>query len=94
MITKTDIEHIAKLSRLEFSSEELDSFKNDLNQIVTYVNEIQKVDTTGNNNHLLCVNAQTQLRPDQQVQWFSQQEATKNAPMEKGGAFFVPPVVE
>ena len=94
MITTKDIEHIAKLSRLEFDQNEMESFKHDLNQIVSYVNELQNVNTSFLNTQLNCVNAETQLRPDQPVQQFSQEQSVANAPVKKAGAFFVPTVME
>ncbi len=94
MITTDVVKHIAKLSRLEFSDSEIENFKDDLGNIVEYVNEIQKIDTTSVEDVLNCVDAKTELRKDQIKKSFTQEEALKNAPSKKAGAFYVPLVIE
>ena len=42
-----DIEHLAKLSRIELSSEELESLKHDIPAILSFVEAIQGVDISG-----------------------------------------------
>jgi aspartyl-tRNA(Asn)/glutamyl-tRNA(Gln) amidotransferase subunit C len=42
-ITTQDIEHLARLARIEVTEDEKKSFQKDLNAIVGYVSEIQKV---------------------------------------------------
>jgi aspartyl-tRNA(Asn)/glutamyl-tRNA(Gln) amidotransferase subunit C len=44
MITKDQLKHLAELAKIEFTEEELESFLKDINQILSYVEEIQKLD--------------------------------------------------
>jgi aspartyl-tRNA(Asn)/glutamyl-tRNA(Gln) amidotransferase subunit C len=44
MITKDQLKHLAELAKIEFTEEELESFLKDINQILGYVEEIQKLD--------------------------------------------------
>ena len=46
-LTKTQIEHIAKLARLELSPEEKTKFTGQLRSILDYFNKLQEVDTKG-----------------------------------------------
>lgn len=46
-LTQKDIEHIARLARLELSDEEKERFTAQLSSIVAYVSQVQEVDTTG-----------------------------------------------
>lgn len=46
-LTQKDIEHIARLARLELSNEEKERFTTQLSSIVEYVSQVQEVDTTG-----------------------------------------------
>ena len=46
MITIKDVEHVAKLARLELSEEEKEKFSKQLGDILTYVEQMNKVDTT------------------------------------------------
>jgi aspartyl-tRNA(Asn)/glutamyl-tRNA(Gln) amidotransferase subunit C len=46
-LSKQDVQRIADLARLELSSEELDLFTRQLGDILTYVEQIRALDTTG-----------------------------------------------
>ena len=94
MISTTDIEKIAKLSRLEFSPSEIESFKTELNNIVGYVNNIRNVNTENENIVLNYIDAQTDLRQDTPREFFTQQQAVANAPHKKAGAFSVPTIID
>ncbi len=43
MIEKKDVEHLALLSRLDLSIEEVEKFQNDLGSIISYVDTIKEV---------------------------------------------------
>ena len=43
MIEKDDVKHLAELSRLDFSDKEISSFKNDLDSILSYVDQIKEI---------------------------------------------------
>jgi aspartyl-tRNA(Asn)/glutamyl-tRNA(Gln) amidotransferase subunit C len=44
MLTKDQLKHLAELAKIEFTEEELESFLKDINQILSYVEEIQKLE--------------------------------------------------
>lgn len=46
-ITTEQIEHIAKLSRLELKDAEKDTFAKEFNDILAYVEQLQEVDVEG-----------------------------------------------
>lgn len=46
-LSKQDVQRIADLARLELSSEELDLFTRQLGDILSYVEQIRALDTTG-----------------------------------------------
>lgn len=94
MITADDIKHVAKLSRLEFTEQEIESFKGDLNDVVNYITTVQKIDTSSVEQTLQCINAETDLRQDSPRQFFTQQQAVSNAPVKKAGAFSVPAIID
>ena len=43
MLTKEQLKHLAKLSRIEFSEKELEKFLIDIEKILSYVSEIHKL---------------------------------------------------
>ena len=46
-LTRKDVQRIADLARLELTAEELDLFTRQLGDILTYVEQIRTLDTTG-----------------------------------------------
>ena len=46
-LSRQDVQRIADLARLELSTEELDLFTKQLGDILTYVEQIRALDTTG-----------------------------------------------
>jgi len=44
-VTIKDVEHIAKLAKLEFTDAEKEKFTHQLNQILEYVEQMNKLDT-------------------------------------------------
>ena len=93
MITKKDVLHIAKLSKLEFSDEEIEKFTTEMSTIIEYVNTLQGVDTSDveDQTSVLPLN---DLRADEVEPSLSQEDAIKNAPKKRAGGFSVPQVVE
>ncbi|MFH1610298.1 MAG: Asp-tRNA(Asn)/Glu-tRNA(Gln) amidotransferase subunit GatC [Patescibacteria group bacterium] len=47
MITKEEVQHIAKLARLDLSEQEIQKYQEQLGNILNYVEKLQKVDTDG-----------------------------------------------
>lgn len=46
-LSRDDVLKLAKLSRLKLSEEEIERFKNELSEILAYVEMLDKVDTAG-----------------------------------------------
>ncbi|MBD3289506.1 Asp-tRNA(Asn)/Glu-tRNA(Gln) amidotransferase subunit GatC [candidate division KSB1 bacterium] len=92
-ITKSDVERIAKLAKLDFSDEEKMNFTHQLSEILGYMEKLNELDTEEiePTSHVLGI--QNELREDRQESWVSQEEALKNAPKQKKGFFSVPKVI-
>lgn len=45
-LTKAEVEHVAKLARLDLSAAEVTMFQEQLGQILDYIDKINEVDTT------------------------------------------------
>lgn len=87
--------NLAKLSRLEFSDEELKQFLKDFNATLEQVSliesvDVSKVDVKKEDDIINILN----LRADDIKETFSQQQVVQNAPDKKDGAFLVPLTVE
>ena len=93
MITKKDVLHIAKLSKLEFTDEETEKLVTDLSAVVGYVNTLQQVDTSDVKEQPSYI-AFDDLREDCVKLSLTQEQAISNAPKKRNGGFSVPQVVE
>ena len=93
-VTVKDVKHIANLSRLTVPDNEMDKFLEQFNQIITYADILQKVDTTGIEPTPYVLPLSNVLREDVAVQGVSHEDAVKNAPEVHNGGFKVPRVLE
>ena len=46
-ITKNDVQHLAQLSSLQLSDDEINALQGDLSSIVGYIEQLSELDTTG-----------------------------------------------
>jgi aspartyl-tRNA(Asn)/glutamyl-tRNA(Gln) amidotransferase subunit C len=93
-LTRQDVQRIAELARLELSNEELELFTRQLGDILTYVEQINTLDTTG-----VAPTSQVLNRPvdrdDVPAPTLSRPELLGNAPDAaiESGLFKVPRVI-
>ncbi len=92
MITIKDVEHVAKLARLELSEEEKEKFSKQLGDILTYVEQMNKVDTTNVEPMSHAVPIVNVMREDVVVTEHTKEELMANAPSVEDGFFRVPKI--
>lgn len=93
-ISKKDIEYIANLSRIQLTVKEEDVFINQLNDILSYINKLNKLDTEKVKPLLYPLNISNVLRDDNLGTSFLREEGLSNAPSTMGGFLKVPKVIE
>ncbi|MDE1192342.1 MAG: Asp-tRNA(Asn)/Glu-tRNA(Gln) amidotransferase subunit GatC [Arachidicoccus sp.] len=93
-ITDKLIEDLAHLSRLSFSSEEKEEIKNDLQQMIAFVEKLNEIDTTGVEPLLHITPRENVFREDVVIQNTSREEALKNVPNTDGTYILVPKVIK
>lgn len=88
-----DVEHLATLSALEFTPEQLQQFVPEFNNILAMVNQIEQAES---DDELVITNAVdvSELREDVIKPSMSQELALINAPKQRKGCFNVPKVVD
>jgi len=91
---KMDIEKVAKLARLELSDEEKVTFGNQLEQILSYMEQLNQLDTTGVEPTSHAIPIHNVFREDQINASFPQEEVLTIAPDEEDGHFKVPRIIE
>jgi aspartyl-tRNA(Asn)/glutamyl-tRNA(Gln) amidotransferase subunit C len=87
------VDKIANLARLEFNSEEKENIKNDLQQMIGFIDKLNELDTTGVEPLLHMSENINVLREDEVSGTISREEAFKNAPLHDEQFFKVPKVI-
>jgi aspartyl-tRNA(Asn)/glutamyl-tRNA(Gln) amidotransferase subunit C len=91
---KMDIEKVARLARLELSEEEKVTFGNQLEQILTYMEQLNRLDTTGVEPTSHAIPVHNVFREDEVNASLAQEEVLAIAPDEEDGHFKVPRIIE
>ena len=91
---KIDIERVARLARLELSEEEKETFGNQMEQILTYMEQLNRLDTTGVEPTSHAIPIHNVFREDEVKSSFPQEEVLAIAPDEDDGHFKVPWIIE
>lgn len=93
-ISKEEVEHVAKLARLELSEEEKEQFTRQLDSILRFAQKLNEVDTSNvePTSHVLpLVNV---MREDKPHPSLTVEEALKNAAEHQDGQVKVPSVLD
>lgn len=93
-LTLEEVEHIAKLARLELTLAEKDLYREQLSAILDYAARLQAVDTTGVPPTSSVLPPSTRLRADDPQPPLPRQALLRNAPQVQAEQFQVPPVFD
>jgi aspartyl-tRNA(Asn)/glutamyl-tRNA(Gln) amidotransferase subunit C len=93
-IEKDRIKYTSNLARISLTASEEELFAGQLNDILTYMEKINEIDTSGiePTSHVIAMD--NVFRCDVQKKPLSQTQALVNAPDKKGSFFRVPRVIE
>ena len=86
-------DHVAKLARLEFSEDERAEIKADLQKMISFVERLQKVDTTGIQPLTHMGSTMNAIREDAVKNMISKADALQNAPVKDEHFIKVPKVI-
>ncbi len=92
-VTIKDVEHIAKLAKLEFSETEKEKFTHQFNDILKYMEQLNSVDTTNVEPLSQVIELSNVFRDDVVKPSISTEKALKNAPDKTDEYFKVPKVI-
>jgi aspartyl-tRNA(Asn)/glutamyl-tRNA(Gln) amidotransferase subunit C len=93
-ISRTEVAHVARLARLALDDTELDTLTGDLDTILDYVEQLNRLDTAGIVPTAHAVPMANAFRPDQVRPSFTPEQAQANAPQPDSAGFRVPRVIE
>jgi len=91
---KMDIERVARLARLHLSEEEKETFGNQLEQILNYMEQLNQLDTTGVEPTSHAIPIHNVFREDEVKPSFPREEVLGISPDEEAGHFKVPRIIE
>ena len=93
MLSKEDVLKIAKLSKLEFSENEIEKFRTDLNKIFDHMEELNSVDTIDVEPLFNVLDLKDVLRKDVVKDSGIKNDILKNSPNSDDEFIIVPKVV-
>lgn len=92
-ITEDDVRHVAKLSRLKLSDDEVSHFATQLDAVIGYVSKLNEVDIDGVEPMAHALDLNNVLRQDTESPGMDVAEALANAPDKDEPFFKVPKVL-
>ncbi|HOM01261.1 MAG TPA: Asp-tRNA(Asn)/Glu-tRNA(Gln) amidotransferase subunit GatC [Acetivibrio sp.] len=93
-VTKETIEHVANLARLNLSEEEKEKLIHDMENIISYMDKLNELDTSEiiPTDHVIPI--KNVFRDDEVLDSYPKSKMLMNAPEKEDGCFKVPKVVE
>lgn len=92
-ISKEEIRHIANLSMLNLTEEEVEKYTIDMQDILNFAETINNADTEGTGETMGALEIYNVLRKDEVRESMDRDLLLQNAPEQDVGMFKVPPVV-
>ncbi|MGD9948820.1 MAG: Asp-tRNA(Asn)/Glu-tRNA(Gln) amidotransferase subunit GatC [Desulfobulbus sp.] len=92
-ITREEVQHVAKLARLDLSETEVDRMTGQLDAILSYVAKLDELNTEGVPVTTHTQNVVNAFREDEVRPSLTRERALQNGPDQNGEAFVVPRVI-
>lgn len=89
-----DVRYVARLARLTLSDEEAATFQPQLEHILGYVHELSALNVDGVEPTAHALDIVNVFRPDRARPGLDHDSVMANAPLERGGQFIVPRILE
>ena len=92
-ITKDEVAYVANLARLELDDDAVNTFAEQVAEILEYIDKLNTIDTSGVAATSHAISLSNAFRDDRVEAHLDRDEALSNAPEKEDGAFVVPKVV-
>lgn len=95
-LKKSDVKHVAELAKLQLTSSEIDKFSKQLSKVLSYVEELDEVDTSKTEPTSQTTGLENVTREDKRKaeDCLSQEEALSGTDKTHHGYFVVPRIFE
>jgi aspartyl-tRNA(Asn)/glutamyl-tRNA(Gln) amidotransferase subunit C len=94
MISREEVEQVARLARLHLSDEELERMREQLDAILAYIDKLRELDVEGVAPTSHAVPLVNVMRDDENTPCLPQEATLANAPDRAGEFFRVPRIIE
>ena len=92
-ITREQVLHVAKLARLKLSEEEEKIYARQLDEILSYVDKMNELDTKDVEPTEHVIPLETPFREDRVIPSLDSEDSLSNAPERSGSFFKVPKII-
>jgi aspartyl-tRNA(Asn)/glutamyl-tRNA(Gln) amidotransferase subunit C len=92
-ITIDEVKYVANLARLELKPEEAAAMAGQLDQILSYVDKLNELDTSTVEPTTHAISITNAFRSDELHESLSQEKALANGPRQNGESFIVPKII-
>ncbi len=93
-ISRDQVIYVAQLARLSLPEEQIEMYQGQLDQILEYIDRLNKVDTSNIEPTSHVIPITNVLREDEVKDSLPVGEALANAPQKESFSFYVPKVIE
>jgi aspartyl-tRNA(Asn)/glutamyl-tRNA(Gln) amidotransferase subunit C len=92
-ITLDEVKYVSNLARLELQTAEAEAMTGQLDQILSYVDKLNELDTSQVEPTTQIISTTNAFREDELRDSLSQEKALANGPRQNGESFVVPKVI-
>jgi len=92
-ITLEEVKYVSGLARLELKAEEAEAMTGQLDQILSYVDKLNEIDTSQVEPTTHAISITNAFREDELRESLTQEKAIANGPRQNGESFVVPKVI-
>ena len=92
-ISEEQVRHVALLARIALTDEQVSVLAGQLSSILEHIETIQELDLADVVPTAHAVSVTNSMRPDEVVAGLTQEQALRNAPKQRDGAFVIPRIV-
>ncbi len=93
-ITKEQVEHVAKLARLNLTEAEKERLTGEMENIIAFADKLNELDTSGIEPTAHVIPMQNVFREDVVKPSFDREKILANAPSQEDGCYKVPKIVD
>ena len=93
-ISKEDVSKVAQLAKLKLNEEQIDNHANQIEKILDYINQLEKIDTTNVSCTTRAIEVINNFRSDSKETYKNRDDILNLAPEREGDFFKVPKIIK